>query len=69
MKDYNKNLTISEAAEMMGASEQFLRVGLQQNVFPWGYAVKMSKRWTYYINRADFEKVYKNLSDKEGVCL
>lgn len=40
----------------MGASEQFIRVGLQKGVFPWGYAVKMSDRWTYWINPIKFSE-------------
>lgn len=40
----------------MGASEQFIRRGLQQNIFPWGYAVKMSSRWTYWISPDKFSE-------------
>ena len=47
-------LTVEEAAEIMGASPQFIRIGLQQAIFPWGYAVRISRRWTYYINKAKF---------------
>ena len=48
-------MSVSECASVMGCSEQFIRMGLQQKVFPWGYAVKTSKnRWTYYINRQQF---------------
>lgn len=42
-------LTIKDAAKLMGKSEQFLRIGLQQGVFPFGNAVKMSSKWTYFI--------------------
>lgn len=33
----------------MGKSQQFLRIGLQQGIFPFGTAVKLSSIWTYYI--------------------
>lgn len=35
-------LSIKEAAALMNVSEQFIRVGMQQNKFPWGFAIKMS---------------------------
>ena len=47
-------LTISETARLMNVSEQFIRIGLQRGVFPWGYAVKMSSRWTYFISPEKF---------------
>ena len=45
-----KKVSVKEAAKLMGVSQQFVRIGLQQNRFPFGTAVKMSSRWTYYIN-------------------
>lgn len=48
-------ITIKQAAELMQASEQFIRLGLQQGIFPWGYAVKMSSRWTYWIDGEKLE--------------
>ena len=45
---------VKQVAEAMGASDQFIRRGLQQGVFPWGYAVKTSSRWTYWINPQKF---------------
>ena len=38
----------------MGVSPQFIRVGLQTGRLPFGTAVKMSSRWTYYINPDKF---------------
>jgi hypothetical protein len=43
-------MTIKQASALLGVSEQFLRIGLQQGKFPFGTAVKTSSRWTYYIN-------------------
>ena len=45
-----KNITIQKAAKIMGKSEQFIRVGLRNNRFPFGSAVKLSSKWTYYIS-------------------
>ena len=47
-------LTISETARLMNVSEQFIRIGLQKGIFPWGYAVKMSSRWTYFVSPEKF---------------
>lgn len=41
------SLTVREAAERLNKSQQFVRIGLQQKVLPFGYAVKMSSKWTY----------------------
>ena len=48
-------MSIKEAAELMGVSQQYVRVGLQRGIFPWGYALQVaSKRYTYFISRAKF---------------
>ncbi|MDD6488937.1 MAG: hypothetical protein PUG48_03870 [Clostridia bacterium] len=47
-------LSVKRVAELMGASEQFVRRGLQQGLFPWGYAVKTSSKWTYWISPVKF---------------
>lgn len=38
----------------MNVSEQFIRIGLQKGIFPWGYAIKMSTKWTYYVSPTKF---------------
>lgn len=49
-------VTIQEAAKLLDISEQCLRVGLQQDKFPFGHAIKSSeKRFVYYINRKRLE--------------
>ena len=54
MKILEHILTVREAAKLMGKGEQFIRVGLQQGIFPWGYAVKTSSQYTYFISAAKF---------------
>lgn len=50
-------LTVKEAARLIGASEQYVRVGLQNKQLPFGYAVQISgARYTYNIPIALFEK-------------
>ena len=47
-------LSIIEAAELMNVSQQFIRIGLQRGILPFGYAVKTSSKWTYYISPSKF---------------
>lgn len=47
------NIPIKKAADLMGISEQFLRVLIQKEKLPFASAVKMdntNKRFNYYIN-------------------
>ena len=61
------NLTIEEASKLMGVSRQFIRVGLQKGILPFGYAVQITKgRFTYFISR---QKFYECTGIKgEAVC-
>lgn len=47
-----KNVPVKEAAEFLGMSQQFIRIGLQREILPFGSAVKLSTRWTYYVSPA-----------------
>jgi hypothetical protein len=49
-----RSISIHDAAKLLGKSEQFVRIGLQRNILPFGSAVKLSTRWTYYISPARF---------------
>ena len=56
-------LAIPKAAKLMGMNHNTVRKGLQQGVFPWGYAVHTSdNRWSYFINAKRFAEV-------EGITL
>ena len=48
------SLSVGQAARLMNKSEQFVRVGLQRGILPFGYAVKMSTHYTYYISPQKF---------------
>ncbi len=54
MKD--NRLSVDEVARLLGASPQFIRIGLQRKELPFGMAVKMSGHWTYVIPRQQFEE-------------
>lgn len=45
-------VTVKDAAQRMGVSEQFVRIGLQRGLLPIGCAVQMSSKWTYYISES-----------------
>lgn len=49
-------LSVAQAALLLGASEQFVRIGLQNKELPFGFAVKTSRHWTYVITKQKFEE-------------
>ncbi len=55
MLEHQERIRVTEAAEIMGVSSMFLRMGLRQNRFPFGTAVFMKKRWAYYIHPVKFK--------------
>ena len=51
-----QGISVKKAAQLMGKSEQFVRIGLQRGLLPIGQAIKMSSMWTYYISPKLFEE-------------
>jgi len=49
-------ISVTEAAARMGITPMALRMGLRHGRFPFGTAVKMERRWVYYISRERFER-------------
>lgn len=49
-------ISVREAAEIMGKCPQFVRVGLQRGLLPFGTAVKVKNRYNYYISPELFRK-------------
>lgn len=46
-----KKITVLQAAKLMGVDPQFIRVGIQQGVLPFGWAVMVgTKQYSYYIS-------------------
>lgn len=59
-QDMNKTenrISVAQAARLLNASEQFIRLGLQQGTLTFGIAVKMSSQYTYVITKQKFEEV------------
>lgn len=53
-----KQLPVTDAAKMLGMNHNTVRKGLQQGVFPWGYAIHTSEnRWVYFINAKRFAEI------------
>ena len=53
-KEKPPKISVEVAAKIMGVTPRFLHLGLQNNRFPFGTAVKFDKRWSYYINTERF---------------
>lgn len=51
-------MKVAECARLLDKSPQFVRMGLQLGILPFGYAIKMSSKWSYHISEA---KVYEYL--------
>lgn len=48
-------LGVRDAAALMGVSAQYIRIGIQQGILPFGCAVKVGgERNTYYISPQKF---------------
>ena len=53
-------MLVSEAAKQLGMATQTLRLGLQQDKFPFGTAIRTSeKRFTYYVNEVRLKEYMK----------
>ena len=62
-EDGIETLTVHEVAKVMHKHTNTIALGLQQGVFPWGYAIHTStNRWSYFINKKRFEEI-------EGVAI
>lgn len=49
------NVPVKVIARLMGKSPEWVRQGLQDGVFPWGYAVKLTK-WSYFVSSVRFQQ-------------
>jgi DNA-binding transcriptional regulator YdaS (Cro superfamily) len=47
------NVPVADAAKLMGKSKEWVMQGLRDGIFPWGYAVKLTK-WSYFISSVKF---------------
>jgi len=56
-------MTVTECARLLNKSPQFVRIGLQQGLLPFGVALKINgDKYTYHISEA---KVYEYLGIKK----
>lgn len=52
-------MKITEAARIMGKDPQFIRIGLQRGLLPFGWAIKTdprNKKYSYYISEKLFNE-------------
>lgn len=55
-----KNVSVADAAKMLGKSKEFVRVALQRGIAPFGMAVKISgNKYTYHISPRKLEQYIK----------
>ena len=60
-----RNVPVRVAAALMGKGGQFIRLGLQRKILPFGWAVKTGKKnWSYYISPAELMR-YTGKTEKE----
>ena len=52
MPSKTKNISVIRVAELMGKTPQFVRIGLQRELLPFGTAMKVNGRrqYSYYIS-------------------
>ena len=63
----NNRVTVLEASHILGVSQQYIRIGLQRGLLPFGTAVQISgKKWTYHISRGLLNKYIGKESTDEG---
>ena len=58
-KDGIQTLDVNTVAKLMHMNHNTVRRGLQQGVFPWGYAIKNPAKntWVYFINARRFAEI------------
>ncbi len=59
------NLSVAQAAKLMGKSLQFIRIGMQRGLLPIGTAIETKPgRYTYYISPKLFQE-YTGINPEE----
>ena len=59
-----KTLSTKQAAQILDKTEQFVRIGLQQGILPFGHAVMMGKEFSYVIYKKKLEEYIGEISDE-----
>ena len=61
-----QRIKVSDAARIMGVSDEFVRLGLIRQQLPFGTAIKKGTRYNYYISPKLFEEYVGKGSQKNG---
>lgn len=58
----NKRISVQQVARALGKSDEFVRVGLQRGLLPFGTAYKLPgrKKYSYLVNFEKFVKYVRN---------
>lgn len=52
-----RNMSVREAAKLMGKDPQYIRIAIQKGLVPFGFALKgTGSKFVYYISRKQFEE-------------
>lgn len=62
-----KRISVEDAAKLLEVPTQFLRIALQQGKFPFGFAIKTSSHYTYYINAPQLEEYLRQKDNDEKI--
>lgn len=63
MENKKGNMSIKQVARLMNKSEQFVRIGIQRNLLPFGIAIKIDgkAKYSYHVSP---NKVYEYMGIK-----
>ena len=66
METKKGNLTIQQVAKLMNKSQQFVRIGLQRGLLPFGTAIKLDgkTKYSYHISPNKFYE-YMGITDTD----
>lgn len=70
MKSNEKRISVKDTSKILDVSEQFIRIGLQNQRLPFGTAVQTSTEWTYHISKKQLEDyIGKEVVEKYLNCM
>ncbi|KIR01701.1 hypothetical protein P261_00515 [Lachnospiraceae bacterium TWA4] len=69
MNDESNRVSIKETAKLLETTEQFVRIALQQEMYPFGFAMKKegSNNYCYYVNRQQLYNYINGTKEDKGV--
>ncbi|MBS9776107.1 MAG: helix-turn-helix domain-containing protein [Fusobacterium sp.] len=56
---FKNRISVAEASEILGLSQQSLRLFIREDKFEFAEAIKNKSKWIYYINKKGLENYIK----------